>query len=154
MSFFSARYLLFILLATMKFTCFAEVSEKGRTCYTWGKEQSAVILYNFPKPPFSKNPPCEGKPRQGHVCEPRSERSPSVRADGAWAEQTWHHQPGKTNQVIANSYWQRFCSGKFCSYTSFCFPPWFTSAKRNSVLECKELTSEMGKRTGLLPSWY
>jgi len=31
----------------MKFMCSAKLNEKGRTCYTWGKDQSAVILYNF-----------------------------------------------------------------------------------------------------------
>lgn len=99
MSFFSARHLLFALLVMMmKFMCSAKVSEKGRTWYTWGKDQSAVMLYNFPRPLDMK------ASSDSHVCQPCSEQSPSVRADRAWAERTWHHQHGKTNQVIANSY--------------------------------------------------
>lgn len=118
MSSFSAPGLLFIFLAVMmKFTCSAKVSEKGRTCYAWGKDQSAVMLYNFPKPLHVKASP--GSEWLCSAAQPCREWSPSVRADGAWAERTWHHQHGKTNQVIANSCWQRFCNEKYCSYTPF-----------------------------------
>lgn len=44
-----AVHLFFLLQIIMKLMCSAKLNEKGRTRYTWGKDWSAVVLYNFSK---------------------------------------------------------------------------------------------------------
>lgn len=96
---------------------------------TPGARTSLLWCYTIPQNPS------RWRQAQAATClSPAVSEAPSVRADGAWAEPTWHHQHGKTNQAIANSCPQRLCRGKYCSYTSLCFPPRFTFAKRNPVL--------------------
>lgn len=74
----------------MKFMCSAKLNEEGRTRYTWGKDQSAVILFNFSKLLHVK---ANKRSEQLCVCSPVTATSsamqlvcPSVGADKACAK--------------------------------------------------------------------